>query len=189
MKKLFLTLIICLNFFTGCTSQKSRMKDLWNIEKTINYQQFTKSEEEKINKLLEAFSQEEKYNKDLWSSGYSQQCYVLRKLYYEEIISMEDFLNRCISIYERYEKNRNHISIHTVGFAVCLYYHGEIEKANDLFVKILNNVSEKDFTSKSDYEISLFICRKLSNTNPEISSNEFYSNMTDEDIINTFCGF
>lgn len=147
-----------------------------------------KNWDDKIDKLLESFSNEEKHNKTLWNSGYSQQCYVLRKLYFEELISKEDFLNRCINVYERYEKNQRKTSFHTMGYAVCLYYLGKTEKAKDIFIEILENGSEKEFASKSNYEISLFICRKFLNEKKGLDSEGFYSDMSEEDIINIFCG-
>lgn len=190
MKRLFLILIIvnCVVFFMSCSSQEKRIKELWEVEKTINYHNFTISEKEKIDKLLKLFSQEEKYNKESWSSGYSQQCYVLRKLYYEEIITKEDFLNQCVNVYTRYAKNQTKVSFHMTGFAVSLYYLGQTEKARDIFIEILENGSEKDFGSKSNYEISVFICRKFLNEKNEFDSEDFYSDMGEEDIINIFCG-
>lgn len=190
MRRLFLifTLIINVDFLMGCSNQEKRMKDLWKFEESINYQQFTKSEKEKIDKLLKSFFLEEKYNKYFWNSGYSQQCYVLRKLYYEEIISKEYFLNQCVSIYERYEANQKNISFHTVGHAVCLYYLGQTEKARDMFIEIAKSASEEEFSSKSDYELSLFVCKKLLHVSNESCTETFYSKITDEDIINTFCG-
>lgn len=185
---LFFIVFICSVFFLACSNQEKRLKKLWNFENSINYQQFTKSEMDKIDRLLEFFSNEENHNKTLWTSGYSQQCYVLRKLYYEEIISKEDFLNRCSNVYERYEKNQKKISFHTTGYAVCLYYLDQAERAKKLFAEILNTASEKDFTSKSDYEISIFICKKFLNKKNELNTEEIYSNMTEEDIINIFCG-
>lgn len=190
MRKFFLIFIvfICSVFFLSCSNQEKRLKKLWDFEKTINYQQFIKTEMDKIDKLLESFSNEEKHNKTLWNSGYSQQCYVLRKLYFEELISKEDFLNRCINVYERYEKNQRKTSFHTMGYAVCLYYLGKTEKAKDIFIEILENGSEKEFASKSNYEISLFICRKFLNEKKGLDSEGFYSDMSEEDIINIFCG-
>lgn len=190
MRKFFLIFIvfICSVFFLSCSNQEKRLKKLWDFEKTINYQQFTKTEMDKIDKLLESFSNEEKHNKTLWNSGYSQQCYVLRKLYFEELISKEDFLNRCINVYERYEKNQRKTSFHTMGYAVCLYYLGKTEKTKDIFIEILENGSEKEFAPKSNYEISLFICRKFLNEKKGLDSEGFYSDMSEEDIINIFCG-
>ena len=183
----FFRVLIC-GFFLACSSQEKRIKELWEFEKTINYHNFTISEKEKIDKLLNLFSQEEKYNKESWSSGYSQQCFVLRRLYFEKLISKEDFLNQCVSIYERYEKNNNIITFHTTGYAVCLYYLGETEKARNIFIQILKKASEKEFASKSNYDISLFICRKLLNKNEGSDNEDFYSNLNEEDIINIFCG-
>lgn len=190
MRKFLLVFIVfmCGVFFLACSNQENRLKQLWNFENTINYQQFTKTEMEKIDKLLKSFSDEEKHNKTLWTSGYSQQCYVLRKLYFEEIMSKEDFLNRCINVYERYEKNQKKISFHTTGYAVCLYYLDQVESAKKLFAEILNKSSEKDFTSKSDYEISILICKKFLNKKNAINEEDIYSNLTEEDIINIFCG-
>ncbi|UTC95206.1 hypothetical protein E4N85_05465 [Treponema denticola] len=190
MRKVFLFYIvfICLFFFSACSNQEKRLKKLWDFENSINYQNFSKSEMDKIEKLMKMFSQEEKYNKESWSSGYSQQCYVLRKLYYEEIISKEDFLNKCVNVYTRYAKNQTKLSFHMTGFAVCLYYLGQTEKASEIFIEILENGTEKEFGSKSNYEISLFICRKLLNENNEFDSEDFYSDMGEEDIINVFCG-
>lgn len=181
-------IVNCVVFFTSCSSQEKRIKELWEFEKTINYHNFTISEKEKIDKLLKLFSQEEKYNKESWSSGYSQQCFVLRRLYFEELISKEDFLNQCVSIYERYENNNKIITFHTTGYAVCLYYLGETQKARNIFIQILKKASEKEFASKNNYDISLFICRKLLNIYDESDNEDLYSNLNEEDIINIFCG-
>lgn len=184
---LILQIIICINFLPSCSNKNKRIKALWDYENSINYQQFSYNEEEKVNKLLNAFFCEEKYNKSDWNSGYSQQCYILRKLYYEEIISRDDFLKRCVKIYERYYENNSSVSFHTVGYAVSLYYLGRKEIANKLFNKILENTSEKNFSTKSDYEIVILVCTKLLNKNMEMKDNVF-PNMSDEDIINIFCG-
>lgn len=185
---LFYTVFICLVVFSACSNQEKRLRKSWDFENSINYQNFSKSEMDKIEKLMKMFSQEEKYNKESWSSGYSQQCYVLRKLYYEEIISKEDFLNQCVSIYERYENNNNIITFHTTGYAVCLYYLGETQKARNIFIQILKKASEKEFASKNNYGISLFICRKLLNIYDGSDNDDLYSNLNEEDIINIFCG-
>jgi hypothetical protein len=74
------------------------------------------------------------------------------------------------------------------GFAVCLYYLGQTEKARDIFIEILENGSEKDFGSKSNYEIAVFICRKFLKANNEFDNEVFYSDMSEADIINIFCG-
>lgn len=190
MRKIFLFYIffICLLVFSACSNHEKRLKELWDFENTINYQNFSKSEMDKIEELMKMFSQEEKYNKKSWSSGYSQQCYVLRKLYYEELISKEEFLNQCVNIYNRYAKNQKKVSFHMTGFAVCLYYLGQTEKARELFIEILENGSEKDFDSKSNYEISVFICRKFLNEKNDSNRDDLYSDMCEEDIINIFCG-
>lgn len=185
---LFFIVLICGFFFLACSSQEKRLKELWKLEKDIKYHNFTISEKEKTYKLLKCFSQEEKYNKDSWNSGYSQQCFVLRRLYFEELISKEDFLNQCVSIYERYENNNNIITFHTTGYAVCLYYLGETQKARNIFIQILKKASEKEFASKNNYDISLFICRKLLNIYDESDNDDLYSNLNEEDIINIFCG-
>ena len=49
----------------------------------------------------------------------------------------------------------------------------------------MENGSEKDFGSRSNYEISVFICRKFLNEKNEFDSEDFYSDMGEEDIINT----
>ncbi|MGN0350228.1 MAG: hypothetical protein ACI4ES_01145 [Roseburia sp.] len=190
MKRLFFNFlaVICIVLFMACSSQKKRLKKLWNFEKSINYKQYTISEKEKTDKLLEYFLKEEKYNKDSWDSGYSQQCYVLRRLYYEELITKKYFLNQCANVYERYEKNQEKPSFHTMGYALCLYYLGQIDEAKEMFIRVLENASEKDFATKSDYEISIFICRKFLDIQNKIDNEDFYSCMTEEDIINTFCG-
>lgn len=190
MKRLFLLFLLAIDaiFFTSCSNQEKRINKLWEIEKTINYQHFTISEQEKINELLKSFSQEEKYNKDSWNSGYSQQCSVLRRLYFEELISKEEFLTRCVNVYERYEKNQTNISFHTAGFAVCLYYLGQTERARAIFIEILKNGSEKNFGSEGNYELSVYICRKFLDEKNELYSAGIYSNMNEEDIINVFCG-
>lgn len=185
---LFFIVFICSVFFLACSNQEKRLRKLWEFENSINYQNFSESDMDKIERLMKLFSQEEKNNKESWSSGYSQQCYVLRKLYYEEIISKEDFLNQCVNVYTRYAKNQTKVSFHMTGFAVSLYYLGQTEKARDIFIEILKNGSEKDFGSKSNYEISVFICRKFLNEKSEFDSEDFYSDMGEEDIINVFCG-
>ena len=133
---------------------------------------------------------EEKIDKLNWNSGYSQQCYVLRKLYFERIIPREVFLDGCASVYKRYEANQTNISFHTLGYAVCLYYLGERKQANELFIKILDKSAEKYFAPKRDYEIIVTVCSKLlglANSN-NLKTDEFLFNMTDDDIINIFCG-
>ena len=84
---LFFIVFICSVFFLACSNQEKRLRKLWEFENSINYQNFSESDMDKIERLMKLFSQEEKNNKESWSSGYSQQCYVLRKLYYEEIIT------------------------------------------------------------------------------------------------------
>ena len=161
----------------ACSNQEKRIKDLWKVEDTVNYQNFTDDENKKIVKLN-------------WNSGYSQQCYVLRKLYFERIIPREFFLDGCASVYKRYEANQTNISFHTAGYAVCLYYLGEKKQANELFIKILDKSAEKYFAPKRDYEIIVTVCSKLlgiDNGN-NLKIDEFFFNMTDDDIINIFCG-
>ena len=189
MIKYLLIICIVVELFVSCSNQKKRLKNLWKIEDSINYQNFTEYENEKLEKLLKGFSLEEKVDKLNWNSGYSQECYVLRKLYFEEIISRENFLNRCVAVYKRYESNQTNISFHTVGYAICLYYLGQTENANELFIKILDNSTAKYFTSKSDYEIIVAVCRKLLGIDNGNNSklDDFFSYTTD-DIINIFCG-
>ncbi len=183
MRMINYLLILCIIavLSISCTNQEKRIKELWMLEDSINYQDFTEDEKEKIEELLERFSLEEKRDRTNWKSGYSQQCYVLRKLYFEEIISQEVFLNRCISVYSRYESNQSDISFHTMGYAVCLYYAGQKKKATELLKRIENKANENDFSSKEEYEISFGVCHKLLT-----DTSHFY--MSDEDIINTFCG-
>ena len=192
MKKIKYLLMLCMfvELLIACSNQEKRIKDLWKVEDTVNYQNFTDDENKKIEKLLKAFSLEERIDKVNWNSGYSQQCYIFRKLYFEKIISREFFLDRCISVYKRYEASQTNISFHTAGYAVCLYYLGERKQANELFIKILDNSAEKGFTSKSDYEITVVVCSKLlglENSN-NLNTDGFLFNMTDDDIINIFCG-
>ncbi|WP_407396678.1 hypothetical protein [Treponema sp.] len=190
MKRLFLNFLLVVHviLIMACSTQEKRLKKLWEFEKSIDYQEYTIADKEKIDKLLECFFQEEKYNIDYWDSGYSQQCYVLRRLYYEEILTKEDFLNRCANVYKRYEKNQTKASFHTMGFALCLYYLGQTDKAREMLIGVLENASEKDFVTKSDYEISIYICRKFLDIQNIIDSEDYYSGMTEEDIINIFCG-
>ena len=111
-------------------------------------------------------------------------------LYFEKIIPREVFLDSCASVYKRYEANQTNISFHTLGYAVCLYYLGERKQANELFIKILDKSAEKYFSSKRDYEIIVTVCSKLlgiDNGN-NLKIDEFFFNMTDDDIINIFCG-
>ena len=192
MKKIKYLLMLCMfvELLIACSNQEKRIKDLWKVEDTVNYQNFTDDENKKIEKLLKAFSLEERIDKLHWNSGYSQQCYIFRKLYFEKIISREFFLDRCISVYKRYEASQTNISFHTAGYAVCLYYLGERKQANELFIKILDKSAEKGFTSKSDYEITVVVCSKLlglENSN-NLNTDGFLFNMTDDDIINIFCG-
>jgi len=192
MKKIKYLLMLCMfvELLIACSNQEKRIKDLWKVEDTVNYQNFTDDENKKIEKLLKAFSLEERIDKLNWNSGYSQQCYIFRKLYFEKIISREFFLDRCISVYKRYEASQTNISFHTAGYAVCLYYLGERKQANELFIKILDKSAEKGFTSKSDYEITVVVCSKLlglENSN-NLNTDGFLFNMTDDDIINIFCG-
>lgn len=192
MKKIKYLLMLCMfvELLIACSNQEKRIKDLWKVEDTVNYQNFTDDENKKIEKLLKAFSLEERIDKLNWNSGYSQQCYIFRKLYFEKIISRELFLDRCISVYKRYEASQTNISFHTAGYAVCLYYLGERKQANELFIKILDKSAEKGFTSKSDYEITVVVCSKLlglENSN-NLNTDGFLFNMTDDDIINIFCG-
>ena len=192
MKKIRYLLMLCMfvELLIACSNQEKRIKDLWKVEDTVNYQNFTDDENKKIEKLLKAFSLEERIDKLNWNSGYSQQCYIFRKLYFEKIISREFFLDRCISVYKRYEASQTNISFHTAGYAVCLYYLGERKQANELFIKILDKSAEKGFTSKSDYEITVVVCSKLlglENSN-NLNTDGFLFNMTDDDIINIFCG-
>ena len=63
-----------------------------------------------------------------------------------------------------------------------------LKQCVDVFIEILENGSEKDFGSISNYEISVFICRKFLNEKNEFDSEDFYSDMGEEDIINVFCG-
>lgn len=192
MKKIKYLLMLCMfvELLIACSNQEKRIKDLWKVEDTVNYQNFTDDENKKIEKLLKAFSLEERIDMLNWNSGYSQQCYIFRKLYFEKIISREFFLDRCISVYKRYEASQTNISFHTAGYAVCLYYLGERKQANELFIKILDKSAEKGFASKSDYEITVVVCSKLlglENSN-NLNTDGFLFNMTDDDIINIFCG-
>ena len=192
MKKIKYLLMLCMfvELLIACSNQEKRIKDLWKLEDTVNYQNFTDDENKKIEKLLKAFSFEERIDMLNWNSGYSQQCYIFRKLYFEKIISREFFLDRCISVYKRYEASQTNISFHTAGYAVCLYYLGERKQANELFIKILDKSAEKGFTAKSDYEITVVVCSKLlglENSN-NLNTDGFLFNMTDDDIINIFCG-
>ena len=192
MKKIKYLLMLCMfvELLIACSNQEKRIKDLWKLEDTVNYQNFTDDENKKIEKLLKAFSLEERIDMLNWNSGYSQQCYIFRNLYFEKIISREFFLDRCISVYKRYEASQTNISFHTAGYAVCLYYLGERKQANELFIKILDKSAEKGFTSKSDYEITVVVCSKLlglENSN-NLNTDGFLFNMTDDDIINIFCG-
>jgi len=192
MKKIKYLSMLCMfvELLIACSNQGKRIKDLWKVEDTVNYQNFTDDENKKIVKLLNAFSLEERIDKLNWNSGYSQQCYVLRKLYFERIIPRKVFLDSCASVYKRYEANQTNISFHTAGYAVCLYYLGERKQANELFIKILDKSAEKYFAPKRDYEIIVTVCSKLlglANSN-NLKTDEFLFNMTDDDIINIFCG-
>jgi hypothetical protein len=177
-------------FLLACSNQAQRMKDLWSIEDSIDYQNITDIEKAKIEKVLQGFLLEEKEDRLNWNSGYSQQCYVLRKMYFEEIISLEVFLTDCINVYKRYESQQTRISFHTVGYAICIYYLGQTEKAKSMFVKILDTSTEKNFASTADYEISIAVCNKLLGVSAKnnLMSNELFSTITDTDIISIFCG-
>ena len=146
MKKVKYLSMLCMfvELLIACSNQEKRIKDLWKVEDTVNYQNFTDDENKKIEKLLNAFSLEEKIDKLNWNSGYSQQC----------------------------------------------YYLGERKEANELFIKILDKSAEKYFAPKRDYEIIVTVCSKLlglANSN-NLKTDEFLFNMTDDDIINIFCG-
>ncbi|WP_428770668.1 hypothetical protein V1L52_02195 [Treponema sp. HNW] len=62
------------------------------------------------------------------------------------------------------------------------------ENAGNFFIKILDDASEKAFSSKSDYEITVAVCSKLLGKNNDLKTDELFLNMTEEDIINIFCG-
>lgn len=190
--KILLIVYVTLDLFLlACSNQAQRMKDLWSIEDSIDYQNITDIEKAKIEKVLQGFLLEEKEDRLNWNSGYSQQCYVLRKMYFEEIISLEVFLTDCINVYKRYESQQTRISFHTVGYAICLYYLGQTEKAKSMFVKILDTSTEKNFASTADYEISIAVCNKLLGVSAKnnLMSNELFSTITtDTDIISIFCG-
>lgn len=187
--KIFLFTIIAV-LFVSCISSKKRIEKLWNIEASVNYQNFTEEENRKIEKLFNQFASEEKENRLEWNSGYSQQFFLLRKLYYLDIITLSEFLDKCLLIYERYESFQNQISFHTMGYAVSLYYAGNIGKANDIFHKIINDSSVQDFNSDVEYKLVFSVCSKLvgfDNCNNSQIEEDYY-NMSKEDIINTFCG-
>ena len=189
--KILLIVYVTLDLFLlACSNQAQRMKDLWSIEDSIDYQNITDIEKAKIEKVLQGFLLEEKEDRLNWNSGYSQQCYVLRKMYFEEIISLEVFLTDCINVYKRYEAQQTRISFHTVGYAICIYYLGQTEKAKSMFVKILDTSTEKNFASTADYEISIAACNKLLGVSAKnnLMSNELFSTITDTDIISIFCG-
>ncbi|MGI5172650.1 hypothetical protein H0R92_03485 [Treponema sp. OMZ 840] len=56
------------------------------------------------------------------------------------------------------------------------------------FIKILDDASEKAFSLKSDYEIAVAVCSKLLGKNNDLKTDELFLNMTEDDIINIFCG-
>ncbi|MBQ9609640.1 MAG: hypothetical protein IJP90_12215 [Treponema sp.] len=188
--KYFFVFLLFISILSSCSKQEDRIKKLWKVEESINYQNYGWAENAKIESLLKSFCLEEKVDITNWNSGYSQQCYILRTLYFEEIIPKEVFLNRCISIYERYVLYQNRISFHTAAYAVCLYYAGQTEKANDIFMDIVRKSDETNFNSDIEYTLVVSVCSKLlylNNSNSLKIDNEFYY-MSEEDIINTFCG-
>lgn len=189
-KKEFVIIFCALILFFSCSNQKTRMLELWDIEKNVDYVNFTSKEKETIEKLLYDFSLEEKKDKKNWNSGYSQQCYIIRRLYFSEITEKKEFLDSCIEVYKRFESNKKTISFHTAGYAVCLYYNGYEEEAKKLFSEILEKTSVCNFSNQDEYNLVIATCNKIlgkKNTyNSEITSAVY--EMTDDEIISTFCG-
>ena len=70
MKKIKYLSMLCMfvELLIACSNQGKRIKDLWKVEDTVNYQNFTDDENKKIEKLLKAFSLEEKVDKLNWNS-------------------------------------------------------------------------------------------------------------------------
>ena len=87
-------------------------------------------------------------------------------------------------MYDRYEVNQTKCSIHSLGYAICLYYTGQSENARKLFTKFLTEMTEWDFSARSDYEIVMAVCHKLLDMKDDNSDFD----MSEDDIIDTFCG-
>lgn len=176
--------------FVSCTNQKIRFEKLWDIEKTVNYQNFTREDEEKIEMLLNNFCLVEKKDVSNWDSGYSQQFYLIRTLYFYGIIDKKNFLDKCIEVYKRYEKNQQSVSFHTVGYGVCLYYRGFEQEAKNIFLRILEESSENNFLDENEYNLSIAVCNILIGNkidrNFEIENKQY--NLYDDEIISIFCG-
>ena len=96
MIKYLLIICIVVELFVSCSNQKKRLKNLWKIEDSINYQNFTEYENEKLEKLLKGFSLEEKVDKLNWNSEYSQEVVWRYREVYAEGAGGELFgLDRC----------------------------------------------------------------------------------------------
>lgn len=192
MKFIKITMIITIYIvlFFSCSNQKMSLLKLWDIEKTVNYKNFANEDKIKVEKILHGFSLEESKNKSNWDSGYSQQCYILRKLYFSEIIDLKDFLDSCIEVYKRYMANNKTISFHTAGYAVCLYYGDYEKESKNLFSEILEKSSISNFSNQDEYNIVIAVCNKFLEKK-NIDNLEIYTvlhKMTDEEIMSIFCG-
>ena len=47
MKKIKYLSMLCIELLIACSNQEKRIKDLWKVEDTVNYQNFTDDENKK----------------------------------------------------------------------------------------------------------------------------------------------
>ena len=180
-------------FCFSCTDRKERINKIWEIEETIDYQNFSDDDRTKLDDVIESFISEQKRNSSDWNSGFSQQCTVMKQLYFYKHLSKEEYLKECIKIYERYTPIKDKISFQTCGYAVCLYYSGEKEKSLELFSRILESDCKNNFEYESVYEGVVILATKiLDKDTKDVKNYELFNEiypLEEDEIILNFVGW
>jgi hypothetical protein len=189
MIKRFFILIITLFAFISCSVRGQNINDIWQIESSINYENFNKENREKFKKVISLFKEEATKNTSNWDLGFAQQCQLFRKIYLLEIIDQNEFVSNCIEIYESYPQINEDLSFHSLGYALALKYSGKEEASKKIFDRLLNDSEKQKSTDSNILKVvsSRMLGQKVNI--PLDDSTELISQMSMEDLVNTFVGF
>lgn len=176
---------------SSCNNTETKLRELWEIDETIDYVNFSEIDQRKFERVLSNFSRIAESNKNNWDCGFSQQCSLFRKLYFYDKINTVEFLENCIKIYESYPYITNEISIHSLGYGIALKYIGNDIYANKIFQMLLEDEVDKKVITSDDSILIKIVSSKLLYSKLDFVIDDKYQQfflMSEKELIDNFVG-
>lgn len=186
MKKIITFLL----FLCLCCSCKQ--KNIWQFERTIQYEKGFSYCEKDINKIIIFFEKQINHNKEEWHN-YGQFCQYYKKLFViHGFISEKDFFEKICSIYEKWFLYNPDDTEHLIPYSFLLIVNNNEKKGIELLNSMYDREFSYNFSTPSQEDIKMFFCSfVLGKINREEFEGTIYENCLDFDmkeIAVMFCG-